>query len=651
MTKQIYEKYRFEQMRLDSYREWPVDYIAPRDLAGEGFYYTGEADRVTCFCCGLTLSKWMRDDDPKTEHLKWRETCRFFSRRECGNVPLGADPLAIRPVAVYDNCLRMPVTNETELNLTHPESAETRIDEPIHPEFAEYSRRLESFTHWPGRNGAINPIWLAAAGLFYNGITGEAICFQGGEIIRNWEQTDDPWLRHANLNPTCAYLIRKVGPKREHPDPPYYDAPCPQDESLTRPRYPEFTCYLRRIESLTEWPGSPGLNTAGIARAGFFYRDNGNYVLCFYCGKGVDGNKANMDPWYTHAFRFPHCPFSATTVGSGSAVYSEPQLMEVSEQPGPQDRTVPSQPGYIEYSHRLESLALCPKFKQTLNPVWYAAAGFFYTGVGDKLMCFHCGEVMNEWKRRDDPWKVHHRFNPSCKFVNDHITRHYFGRLSPRALPLPGPLYPEFTNYLSRIESFLLWPERNPKIKTLEIIRAGFFFKSNGSNLTSCFYCGRGIIGWNEAMEPWHTHAVISPQCPYLATTTGSCKPVEENTSAPIRSTEKSLAEELKEIEGMLNNPPPSTQFNPARSPPLVTNNLQVAVPSIANSPENPGYTIANPGVTPNLCRICLKHPVEIVYLPCLHAISCKFCDKNFKNCEICQAEIGHKLRKEGREV
>ena len=42
-----------------------------------------------------------------------------------------------------------------------------------------------------------------------------------------------------------------------------------------------------------------------------------------------------------------------------------------------------------------------PNFKKLVN------AGFYYTGVGNKLSCIECRVILNGWKCSDDPWTVH----------------------------------------------------------------------------------------------------------------------------------------------------------------------------------------------------------------------------------------------------
>ncbi|KAJ0183550.1 hypothetical protein K1T71_001526 [Dendrolimus kikuchii] len=51
------------------------------------------------------------------------------------------------------------------------------------------------------------------------------------------------------------------------------------------------------------------------------------------------------------------------------------------------------------------------------RPVDLAAAGFFYTGQGDKVLCFQCGGGLKDWEPEDDPWQQHVQWFNQCVYV------------------------------------------------------------------------------------------------------------------------------------------------------------------------------------------------------------------------------------------
>lgn len=93
-----YIVFRFESARLESYFGgcgdggclWSSSNTDPRRMAKAGFYFTGKADGARCFECRLTLRGWTHNADPRSDHTRFSERCRFVRRIPCGNVPLDA---------------------------------------------------------------------------------------------------------------------------------------------------------------------------------------------------------------------------------------------------------------------------------------------------------------------------------------------------------------------------------------------------------------------------------------------------------------------------------------------------------------------------------------------------------------------------------
>lgn len=52
-----------------------------------------------------------------------------------------------------------------------------------------------------------------------------------------------------------------------------------------------------------------------------------------------------------------------------------------------------------------------------VEPKTLAAAGFYYTGKKDMVMCFDCRVNLSQWKEGDDPWANHQRFTFNCRFL------------------------------------------------------------------------------------------------------------------------------------------------------------------------------------------------------------------------------------------
>lgn len=67
-------------------------------------------------------------------------------------------------------------------------------------------------------------------------------------------------------------------------------------------------------------------------------------------------------------------------------------------------------------SYRLRSFIYWPK--QILQrPENLSDAGFFYSQKGDRVICFSCGNGLQNWYAGDDPWEQHAVFFKDCFYL------------------------------------------------------------------------------------------------------------------------------------------------------------------------------------------------------------------------------------------
>ena len=65
---------------------------------------------------------------------------------------------------------------------------------------------------------------------------------------------------------------------------------------------------------------------------------------------------------------------------------------------------------------RLETFKMWPE-DSPVNPRDLAEAGFRFSGVDDRVVCFKCDLHLREWKTGEDPWNEHKQLRPRCPFV------------------------------------------------------------------------------------------------------------------------------------------------------------------------------------------------------------------------------------------
>lgn len=71
---------------------------------------------------------------------------------------------------------------------------------------------------------------------------------------------------------------------------------------------------------------------------------------------------------------------------------------------------------FADEEERLRSFATWP-LGLNQKPKEMAEAGFFYTEIGDRVVCFYCGGRMKDWGPNDLPWEEHARWFGQCPYV------------------------------------------------------------------------------------------------------------------------------------------------------------------------------------------------------------------------------------------
>lgn len=71
--------YHHESERLRSFKNWPLAFIRPSQLAEAGFYFLRVNDHVRCAYCGIEIGSWEEGDVPVSEHRRHNPKCVFLN--------------------------------------------------------------------------------------------------------------------------------------------------------------------------------------------------------------------------------------------------------------------------------------------------------------------------------------------------------------------------------------------------------------------------------------------------------------------------------------------------------------------------------------------------------------------------------------------
>ncbi|NXK47889.1 XIAP ligase, partial [Chauna torquata] len=303
-----------EHYRVGTFVEFPLDCpVSPSVLAGAGFVYTGEGDKVKCFSCHTTIEGWEPGDSAVERHKNLSPNCKFITDStflENNRRPLAQNYQHRTENGTSNSALSSALDDSSDVEADYLLRTRQVVDMsdmlyPKNPAMCSEEARLKSFHNWPSY-GLLTPKELASAGLYYTGVNDQVACFCCGGKLKNWEPSDRAWSEHKRHFPKCFFVLgRDVG---NVPN----ESICAELErsglnNEQHPRNPSMAEYERRIQTFLTWIYP--VNKEQLAEAGFYSIGNGDHVVCFHCGGGLQEWKENENPWDQHAKWFPGCRF------------------------------------------------------------------------------------------------------------------------------------------------------------------------------------------------------------------------------------------------------------------------------------------------------------------------------------------------------
>lgn len=195
-----------------------------------------------------------------------------------------------------------------------------------------------------------------------------------------------------------------------------------------------------RLKSFGRWCNH-NVKPESLAKAGFYFTFVGDRVRCPFCGLEVESWEQGDDAISDHRRWSESCPFLVDR-NSGNVPIDGAQMMPNANSDGldtcgrygieirpnsfPERESItkyavprvkaPVYSDYNTYEQRLASYKEWPiSLKQ--RPKELSEAGFYYTGKGDKTLCFHCGGGLKNWEESDDPWEQHAKWFSCCEYL------------------------------------------------------------------------------------------------------------------------------------------------------------------------------------------------------------------------------------------
>ncbi|KAM9500008.1 putative inhibitor of apoptosis isoform 3-T5 [Salvelinus alpinus] len=218
---------------------------------------------------------------------------------------------------------------------------------------------------------------------------------------------------------------------------------------------------------------------------------------------------------------------------------------------------------------RISTFARFPSLGVTERSL--ARAGWFYTGVGDRVQCFRCNVTAEGWQTGDCPTERHRQLSPSCSFIQTlpstaNLLSSSHSAFSPlRSAPVipvsgPGPApnpapnpvpgeepvgylnmgfsapppssplssrgvedmshqrpptchNPSMRREQDRLDSFQSWTLSI--ITPSELAKAGFYYLGQGDRV-ACFTCGGQLSNWEPGDRAVSEHQRHYPNCLFV---------------------------------------------------------------------------------------------------------------------------------------
>ena len=203
-----YNHLNFEFNRLITFKDWPVTWLSPFDMARSGFYFTRNKDWVACAFCNGIIGDWQKEDTADGEHKRHFPHCEFMENKVVGNVPINISQILEKK--------RCQATIHQQPRISEPPHINSSVVGSVHlNKLYLYQTRYDSFNGWsiPGVSiwpndgrGLPLPHELARSGFSYCGLSDHVVCYSCGIRLHGWNYDDDVDETHRTWSPNCRHL-------------------------------------------------------------------------------------------------------------------------------------------------------------------------------------------------------------------------------------------------------------------------------------------------------------------------------------------------------------------------------------------------------------------------------------------------------------
>ncbi|KAF4525084.1 hypothetical protein B566_EDAN015963 [Ephemera danica] len=281
------------------------------------------------------------------------------------------------------------------------------------------------FTFPKDWNQAVPKLDLANSGFFFNHAQDAIQCFFCKVKISGYMNTSDVNTKHRELCPSCPLMTS-----------------APSCSNIPIGDVTSYRYEANRLFSLFTTNWTAPIDVYDLAKSGFYWTGTSDNCRCVFCRLEVRGWETGDTADGEHRRWNSSCVFlNGRTVGNvpiGLELSPSPPLANEDieadtnniryfaasngeqmnmEQLGVTSINPPHNVEYMTFAKRFYSFeSVWPGESMSQKPKQLAEAGFYYTGLGDRVKCLSCGGAIKNFAgRRCDPYVEHAKWFPHCR--------------------------------------------------------------------------------------------------------------------------------------------------------------------------------------------------------------------------------------------
>ncbi|XP_033740766.1 uncharacterized protein LOC117327746 [Pecten maximus] len=480
-TGTVTESMKFEWARFKSFWSFPMSCpIPPTVLAKYGFYYTGNEDKVCCFCCGVTHGNWQKGQSVYAMHYQISRRCRFMLGEDVGNVPIHGPYSSLNRRGGGQEASLTTEPSELTPQLQTPDSVTSILlgregDSgnqvttsllqalPTVPDLRNETRNGLGVGSGQNSNETRNGLGVGSGqnrnetrnGLGVGSGQNSTAARNGlgvgsgqnrnetrnglgvGSGQNSTEARNDFGAGSAqNRNEMRNGLV--VSSAQNHTEirnglESASNLPTPQTSSASSSSVSQSPQPVSQVSTLGQTPAQPG-HAAAHQQASAPNTSTVSQTVA--SPQNQIATQSRMDTMANQ--QRPANQQHPTTLAQR---HQEQRQIPAAANNHGNLGIITARPRYPNYAVLTVRSSTFNGFPNHLDqtPLQMAQAGFFYAGYGDYVRCFFCGGGLRNWEPGDDPWVEHARWFPRCAYVKQNKGQTFINMVLQRQRELTLP--------------------------------------------------------------------------------------------------------------------------------------------------------------------------------------------------------------------